>query len=32
MKKIIVILFLGFFGQLQAQKSFGFAFTNTPEK
>ena len=32
MKKIIVLLFLGFIGQLQAQKSFGFVFTNTPEK
>jgi tetratricopeptide (TPR) repeat protein len=32
MKKIIVLLFLGFIGQLQAQKSFGFGFANTPEK
>ncbi|HQZ24194.1 MAG TPA: hypothetical protein PLD18_02750 [Flavobacterium sp.] len=32
MKKILVLLFLGFISQLQAQKSFGFGFANTPEK
>ncbi len=32
MKKIILIAFLSFIGQLQAQKSFGFVFTNTQEK
>ncbi|MBX9808454.1 MAG: PDZ domain-containing protein, partial [Flavobacteriaceae bacterium] len=32
MKNLILIILLGFIGQLQAQKSFGFVFKNTPEK